>query len=161
VATGADPYSLLAKRSKPLDIFGRPYGPESFGITKYQQWPEDQFERARKSALVYLEALLSAANSPQKKRFLALLLSFDNWLQTARREFGLEAESVRQLCELTQQVDPDTGKQIWRKWTTAAFALINERGNIFLPLRDPPEPWARDVARPRLSRGPRARPAKE
>ena len=153
VATGADPYSLLQKHGAPLNIFREPYTAKSFGITKGDQWPADAFKSSCKRAILYLEALLTAADSAQKRRSLPLLLSFDNWLRTARREFALESESARTLRQLTERVDPETGKSVWEEWTTAAFASVTAQGNVLLPLSDPPEPWARQDVKLRSGEG--------
>ncbi len=148
VATGADPYSLLGRHARPRDILGRPYTPESFGITKYKRSLEGRCEEVWKPALLYMEALLRASDATRNSRLFALLLSFDTWLQTARKEFGLQAESSRILRELTERPDPEARKTTWMEWTTAAFAVVAERGNVLLAQGKPSEAWARDDIKP-------------
>jgi hypothetical protein len=145
VATGADPHTLLHPRGRPRDVCGKPYTPASFAITKHEPLNGDDFEKSCKRALLFLEALLRAAKSPQKLRSRALLFSFQNWLQTARKEFGLKTESPRMLRELTEEVS-ETGGRTWMEWTTAAYAIVNERGNVLLAEGNTPEPWEREDA---------------
>lgn len=96
VATGAEPRSLMKKGNKPRDVSGRPYTGLSFTFSNsFNSWLSKNIQ-VRECARAQLEALLEAANFPAKKRLLPVLVSFDQWLQTTRKEFGLEQERSKE-----------------------------------------------------------------
>lgn len=89
VATGAEPRSLMKKGNKPRDVYGRPYTGRTFTFSNSFNSRVAENIQVRELAGAQLEALLDAASSPAKNRLLPVLVSFDQWLQTTRKEFCL------------------------------------------------------------------------
>lgn len=120
-ATGVDPYSVMKNRGKPLDCDGKPYSVDSFNrlVKSPGKFPDADATLYIEQAILYFQALAEASNGPLKFRFSPLMASLDEWLQDARKEFGLEKSADAALKRLSLQ---RSGKMmLFKKWQTPFF----------------------------------------
>ena len=156
-AANVEPASLMEKSGKPLDIWGQPYGPESLNKRK-GGLPKDVTDASREKAGFYLNIALEAAE--EKDRLPQVLLSFDEWLQQVREDFGLKPATSRILKERTRREFRGTmlGGQVWG--AVRGFTLSAEESRKqWEHLRRNPEaeaPMEVDKKRPGVKRRRRA-----
>jgi DNA-binding XRE family transcriptional regulator len=119
LVTGVDPESIMKEVGAPVALHGGPFLSTSFQLHKHF-YDSMQGEHSFRKANLYLESLLRAAAALGKdNRLLAVLLSFDQWLNKTRKEFGLVKASARQLEELTETRNQKTGRVVeGQKWSS-------------------------------------------
>jgi len=130
-ATGVRPDSIMKRSGKPKDLNGEPYSEQSYKllIKERGQLSKECADLCRKRALLYLDALLRASDNKEKNRFAPLLVSFNQWLQSSRREMGLEKASEQALRELSMKETRLSGKHVVQSHLTWSTPFVYEPGD--------------------------------
>lgn len=100
ISFGADATSLMKRTGKPKDWKGRAYSVEWCRGSRINDIPSHAANKLSDCLLVGTEALLQAANAPNKKRYHAVMTSLREWLVMTMEEFNLKAEWRKALSAL-------------------------------------------------------------
>lgn len=103
VLFGADARSLMKKTGKPKSWRGQVISSGWVRNSRIPDMPKHQQERFCGILLTATEAVLVAANAPNKKRFEPVMTSLRQWIAMAVKEFALEGEWRKALATLEAQ----------------------------------------------------------